>query len=217
MGSRYTSYQAFIDDVSAEAGEGSGALDTVLLNLLKSVVDTFNTIRGEFRQATGSIALVASTYNYTISSSLSDYVELVDKQTGLRLSNGLFVPIAKSRLQFLNGWSPTSQTGPPTLARIFAGVLYVRPTPSAADTMTAEYYKRLATPALSGTVLIPDEYLTAFRADLLSRLEGYHEADTMVAKQAVFQAMKQQAINLINRDYCQNVLPSSIVSEDDDL
>jgi len=43
--------QALIDDISAEAGESEGAFDTLLFNLLKSVVDRINLLPPEMIQA----------------------------------------------------------------------------------------------------------------------------------------------------------------------
>lgn len=214
--SRYANYQALIDDISTEAGESEGALDTLLLNLLKSVVDALNTKRMEAREAVGSIAIAANDYDYTLATLLPDFVELVDRKTSLYLSNGTFIPLADNRYQFYKGWQPATQTGTPYLAHLFALVLYLRSTPNAADTLTVHYYKRLATPALAGTVLIPDEYITVVRARVSKRLENYSESDGLGGKLALFSEIEGEILRALAQDEANRVLPPTVVVEEDD-
>jgi hypothetical protein len=214
--SRYANYDALIDDIASELGDAEGAFDTLLLNLLKSVVDALNLRRMESREASGDITLAANDYDYTISSSLSDFVELIDRKTSLRLSGGTLIPLAENRTQFYKGWSPTLQTGTPSLALIFGGVLYLRSTPSAADTLTVYYYKRLATPATGGTVLIPDEYITLARARVMKRFETYSEGADPGAKRAAFSEIEADVLRAIDQDFSNRTLPPSVVVDDDD-
>jgi hypothetical protein len=214
MSSRYTTYQNLIDDISAEAGEDEGALDALILNLLKAVVDQLNLRRSEFRQAVGTIAVSANDYDYSLASVLSDFMELVDDENGIRNSSGVPIPLARNRAEFVDTWRPASEFGTPTLARIFANTLYLRPTPSAADTLTVEYYKRLATPTAEGTVLVPDEYIGLLRARISERLEAYLESDTFAAKQSVMNKMEADLIRALNREEAYKLLPSSVVSEE---
>jgi hypothetical protein len=215
--SRYANYQAFINDVSAEAGESEGVLDSLILNMLRSAVDEINLHRMECREATGTVTLAANDYDYTLSTHLSDFIEIADPRTAVWLSSnrGIFIPQAKTRAEFLEGWKPSSQIGTPTLWRLYAGVLWLRPTPGSSDTLNIEYYKRLTTPALAGSVLIPDEYLNLARGIILQRLENYDENEGAASKAMLLSEMASQVRKAIARDFQQRTLPSTVTVEEE--
>lgn len=208
--SRYTNYQGLIDDMSAEAGIKDGAHDDVILNLLQSVVDQLNLRRLECRQARGTITLAVSDYDYTIADHLSDFMEPIDDKTSFRLSNGSYVEVIRKRSDFLDGWTPASESGTPLKVQIFGGVFYVRPTPAVADTMAVDYYKRLAAPAVGGAVTIPDEYVGILRARVGKRLEAYNESESFEMRRAVLSEIETDVIRAINRDEAYRS-PSSVV------
>lgn len=216
MASRYTNYDALIDDIAAELGDAEGAFATLLLNLLKSVVDALNLKRMESREASANITLAANDYDYSFTTLITDFVELIDRKTSLRLSGGTLIPLAENRTQFYKGWSPALQTGVPSLAFLFGGVLYLRSTPSAADTLTVFYYKRLATPTMGGAVAIPDEYLTLVRARVMKRFENYSEGADPGAKRSAFSEIEVDVLRAIDQDVANRMMPPSVVVEDDD-
>ena len=214
--SRYSSYDALIDDIAAELGDSEGAFDTLLLNLLKSVVDSLNLRKMEAREASIDLTLAADDYDYDFNTLITDFVDLIDRKTSLRLSGGTLIPLAENRAQFYKGWSPTLQTGTPSLAFLFGRVLYLRSTPSAADTLTVFYYKRLATPTTSGAVVIPDEYISLVRARIMKRFENYSEGADPGAKRAAFSEIEAEVLRAIEQDFSNRMLPPSVVVEDDD-
>lgn len=214
--SRYANYQALITDIAAELGDSEAAFDTLLLNLLKSVVDSLNSQRLECREAVDTITLAANDYSYDLSTEIPDFVELIDRKTSLYLSDGNFIPLADNRYEFYKGWQPTTQTGTPSVAFIFAGVLYLRSTPEAADTLTVHYYKRLATPTLTGTVLVPDETINLVRARVMKRFENYSEGSDPAAKRSAFSEIEADVLKMISQDESNRVLPPTVVLDDDD-
>jgi hypothetical protein len=215
VASRYANYQEVIDDIAAESGDDESALDTVLLNILKSVVDQLNTLDLSIRKGYGSITLAANTYTYTIASSIADFMDVVTRgKHAFQLSNGTFVEMAESDSHFREGWLPATQLGPPTMARIIGSELQVRPTPTIADTMSLDYWKRLATPTLAGSVIIPDEYLNIVRAEVGQRIEGYNESDSEPARARIYGQMKGAILHAINRDHTYRNLPGRVQQED---
>jgi hypothetical protein len=207
----YNNYQELITDIARETGEEAAELDAILLNLCQSVVGALNTLRGQFREASATVSLVAGTYSYTLP---ADFDELIDRKTGLYLLVGnrrVFVPVAMDRISFLEGWDHTL-TGDPALARIYNNALVLRPTPAQARTLTLEYYKILTKPTLTGAIVIPDKYLLALRGLVAERLEHYRESPD---RGALFRGLAGEVIRVIKRDYDQNVLPQTIVEEDD--
>lgn len=214
--SRYANYTALIDDIAAELGDAEGAFDALLLNLLKSVVDALNLKRMECREASAPITLAALDADYDLNTLIPDFVELIDRKTSLRLSGGTLIPLAENRAQFYKGWSPTTQTGTPSLAFLFGRVLYLRSTPSATETLTVFYYKRLDTPAADGAVVIPDEYLNVVRARVMKRFETYSDGADPSAKRAAFSEIEADVLRAIDQDYANRMQPPSVVVEDDD-
>ena len=207
----YNNYQEIITDIARESGEEGSELDTILLNLCQSVVGFLNTLRGQFREAQGTIALAANDFDYSIP---ADFDELIDRKTALYYLSGtrrIIVPLANSRRDFIEGWD-TASTGDPALAWIFNNLLHVRPTPNAARTLYLDYYKILAKPTLAGAVVIPDKYIMALRGLVAERLEHYRETPD---RGALFRDLAGAVIKVIKRDYDQNVLPQAIIEEDD--
>jgi hypothetical protein len=205
----YNSYQELITDIARETGEEGSELDSIILNLCQSVVSFLNTIRGTFREARGTISLVAQDYDYDLP---NDFSETIDRRTSLFYANGtrrILVPIASSRIEFLEGWDP-SFLGDPSLAHIFGNTLYLRPTPSVARTLFIDYYKILPKPTLTGQVVIPDKYIMALRGLIADRLEHYRESPE---RGALFRSLAGEVINVIKRDYAQDILPTVIVEE----
>lgn len=177
-------------------------------------MDQLNLRKLKCREAIGSIPISAADYDYDLAIVLTDFVELMDPMTGLRLaSTGASIPLARTRGQFVEGWRPTLESGPPIVARIIAKVLQLRPTPATADTITIEYYKLLATPTLSGSVTIPDDLLTLVRARMSTRLEGYLESDTAERRIAIAAAMEQDCLRVIRQEEVSQ-MPGEVLQED---
>lgn len=207
----YNNYQELITDIARESGEEGSELDTILLNLCQSVVGFLNTLRGQFREAQGTVALAASDFDYALP---SDFDELIDRKTALYYLSGtrrIIVPLANSRRDFIEGWD-TASTGDPALIWIFNSLLYLRPTPNTARTLYLDYYKILTKPTLTGAVVIPDKYIMALRGLAAERLEHYRETPE---RGTLFRGLADEVIHVIKRDYDQNVLPQVIVEEDD--
>lgn len=142
--------------------------DGVLFELVNEKAREFS-MKTKNREATPvSLAIVAGTRDYTISSAIAadvDEINLITLSDGNEIRPRDLRNFQKEVVTFI-GDEDDETTGTPQYFRVVNGVLRITPTPSAAETATVYYTKKIATiaftrDALAGTVEVNDEFTNA--------------------------------------------------------